>query len=134
VNEIPIEPSREPTSRPSGLTVVFVLLRGIAGGIVGGVVGYLVVRWLKGQGMYGMMIPGALVGLGAGLAARGKSVLLGVICAAAALVLAIMTEWTLFHPRRELSFFLTHLHQLPTISLIMIGLGAVFAFWFGQGR
>jgi hypothetical protein len=115
---------------------VWVVLRGIAGGIVGGLLGFFIVRWLAGQGMYGMMIPGAMIGLGAALAARGRSVLLGVICAVAAVVLAIVIEGTLFPfvKDKSFSFFLAHLHHLKPMTLIMIGLGAVFAFWLGQGR
>jgi hypothetical protein len=31
-------------------------------------------------------------------------------------------------------FFITHLHALPVIKLLMMALGAAAAFWFGQGR
>jgi hypothetical protein len=96
----------------------------------------LVVRWLAQHGMYGMMIPGAMIGLGAALAARGRSVLLGVICGAAAVALAILAEGVLFPFLKDKSFtfFLAHLHHLPTIKMIMIAVGAVIAFWLGQGR
>ena len=132
MSENPFESAR--VSASIRLPNLFVLLRGIGGGVVGGAIGFFVVRWLAQQGMYGMMIPGAMIGLGAGLAARGRSVVLGVICAVAAITAAIFIEWTVFHPRRELSFFLAHLHQLPSITVVMIGLGGVFAFWLGQGR
>jgi hypothetical protein len=86
--------------------------------------------------MYGMMIPGALIGLGAALAAQGRSVLLGLICAAAAVAAAILIEWAVFPfiKDKSLSFFLAHLHQLRPMTMIMIGLGGVLAFWLGQGR
>jgi hypothetical protein len=77
-----------------------------------------------------------LLGLGAGLAARGRSITLGIVCAVAAVVLAAIAEWQMFPfvKDKSLSFFLAHLHQLRLSTLIMIGLGAVFAYWFGQGR
>ena len=113
-----------------------VVLRGIAGGMVGGVIGFLVVCWLARQGMYGMMIPGAMIGLAAGIAARGKSLLLGMICASAAVVFGFVIEWAVFPflKDRSFSFFLAHLHDLRPMTMIMIGLGAVFAFWLGRGR
>jgi len=113
-----------------------VLLRGVAGAAVGGVVGYFVFRFLARQGLYGIMIPGALVGLGAGLAARGRSIVLGAICAVAAVGLAIYAEWSAFPFAKDqsFSFFLAHVHELRAVKLVMMGLGAAFAYWFGQGR
>src|SRR5438045_782112 len=114
----------------------FVLLRGVLGGIVGGAVGFFVFQWLARRGYYGMMIPGAAVGLGAGLAARTRSVPLGILCALAAIGLSLVAEWTVFPfiKDKSLSFFLTHVHQLRPMTMIMMGLGAVFAYWLGQGR
>jgi hypothetical protein len=113
-----------------------IVLRGIVGAAVGGAVGFVVFQWLARRGLYGMMIPGAFVGFGAGLAARGRSLPLGILCAVAAIGLALAAEWATFPfvKDKSLSFFLTHLHELRASTLIMIGLGAVFAFWFGQGR
>jgi hypothetical protein len=122
--------------RASGLANALVVLRGIVGGIVGGVVGYFIVRWLAGQGMYGMIVPGALIGLGASLAARGKSLTLGIICAVAAVAAALVIEWAVFPFMKDksFSFFVAHLNHLKPMTMIMIGLGGVFAFWLGQGR
>ena len=46
------------------------------------------------------------------------------------------TEWrrAAFKADAGFPYFLTHAHELPTFTLIMIGLGALFAFWFGVGR
>lgn len=113
-----------------------IILRGLGGAIVGGVLGYFLFRWLLTQGMYGIMIPGVGLGLAAGLAARGKSQTLGILCGVAALVLLVVSEWSVFPFAKDdsLSFFLTHLHHKQPITLIMIGLGAAFAYWFGTGR
>jgi len=35
---------------------------------------------------------------------------------------------------KSLAYFLAHVHQLRPLTLIMIGVGAVFAYWLGQGR
>ena len=113
-----------------------VFVRGIAGAVVGGLLGYFLFRWLYANGLYGLMIPGALLGLGAGLAARGKSVPLGVICAVAGLAVGVYSEWSIgrFKQDPSLLFFITHVHHLPVVKLLMLGLGSAAAFWFGQGR
>src|SRR5687768_15518036 len=90
----PFETSAEEAPKEAGLSISgMVLVRGILGGVVGGVVGFFAFQWLARQGMYGMMIPGASIGLGAGLAARGRSAALGVLCAIAAIGLSIFAEW-----------------------------------------
>jgi hypothetical protein len=128
----PIEPPI-PRANP---TEPMLLIRGLAGGVAGGLLGYLLFRWLYSNGFYGVMIPGAFLGLGAGLAARGKSVPLGVICAIAALALGIYSEWSIgrFKQDPSLLFFITHVHHLPAVKLLLIGLGSACGFWFGQGR
>src|SRR5947208_3225286 len=93
-----------PTEKPREMSIhafsrsdtPWVLLRGLAGGIVGAAVGFIVFQWLARRGLYGMMIPGATIGLGAGLAARGRSVALGIVCVVAAIGVSIVAEWHLF--------------------------------------
>ena len=114
----------------------FILLRGIGGAIAGGVAGYFLFGLLVRNGLYSSMIPGALLGLGAGLAARGKSPLLGILCGLAAIPLAIVAEWSVmpFREDKSLAFFVMNVHQLPAMHLIMMLLGVAAAWWFGQGR
>lgn len=117
----------------------FVFLRGVLGGAVGGVVGYLLFRWLLTKGFYALVMPGALLGLGAGLATRGRSQPLAIVCAIAALCLAIFAEWShapFKKPNEGLFYFVTHLHQLDGLSVkfIMMGLGVGCAYWFAKGR
>jgi hypothetical protein len=133
----PTEKQREMTSEPfSRSDAPWILLRGIAGGFVGGVIGFFVFQWLGRRGLYGMMIPGASIGLGAGLAARGRSVPLGVVCVVSAIGLALYAEWFAFPFVKDnsWSYFLQHLHQLRPATIIMMGVGAAFAYWLGQGR
>ena len=46
------------------------------------------------------MIPGLLVGLGAGWAARQRSQILGIVCALGGLALMIVAEWLRADGRR----------------------------------
>jgi len=104
------------------------------GGVVGGFVGYHVFFWILRQGFYGMMIPGALLGLGCGLLARHPSQLRGLACGLAGLALGIYTEWRYapFAKDESLTFLLAHLHEKAPIKLLMIALGGVFAYWLGK--
>jgi len=126
------------SARPS--SQLLVLFRGIAGGAVGGVVGYFLFRWMLTKGFYALVLPGALLGLGAGLAARARSLPLGVVCGVAGLVLTVFTEWCRpggpFKADPSFLYFVTHLHQLDggVVTYVMMGLGAACAYWFGQGR
>jgi hypothetical protein len=115
---------------------VLSLLRGLAGGVLGGTLGLLLFRWLAGHGFYGLIIPGALLGLGAGLAAGKRNLALGVICALSAIFLSLFAEWMLFPFVKDKSFefFLANVHQLRPPTLLMTALGAALAFWLGQGR
>lgn len=112
------------------------ILRGILGAVIGGAIGYFVFRLLAKNGFYGMMIPGALLGLGASLAARARNQTLGIFCAIAALALSIFAEWSLFPFVKDasLSYFIAHVHTLPVIKLIMMAVGIGLAYWLGQGR
>jgi hypothetical protein len=113
-----------------------VILRGVVGGAIGGVVGFYLFKWLWQQGLYGMMIPGAMLGLGSAIAARGRSLPLGLLCAVAAIALSVFAEWAVapFHKDPSFGFFVTHINHLPSLKLAMMALGGAFAFWLGQGR
>jgi len=115
---------------------LLIILRGVLGGAIGGVVGFYVFTWLAQQGLYGMMIPGAMIGLGSALAARGRSLPLGVMCALAAIALSVFAEWAVAPFRKDPSFgfFVMHINHLPSLKLAMMALGGAFAFWLGQGR
>ena len=83
-----------------------------------------------------MMIPGAMIGLGSAVACAGKELTAGTGLAVAAIALSVFAEWAVFPfvKDKSLSFFLANVHQLPPLKLAMMGLGAAFAFWLGQGR
>lgn len=107
------------------------LLRGLVGAVLGGLAGYWICRGMLTYGLYAIMVPGAMLGVGWGVLARRNSIVGGVLAAAAAVALGIFTEWNLFPfvADGSLGFFLKHLADLGTVKLILIGLGAAFAFW-----
>lgn len=112
------------------------ILLGVVGALVGGIVGHYLCAWMLRFRLYAIILPGTLVGAGFGLLSRQKCVLCGIACGAAGMALGVFTEWRLmpFADDQSLSFFLKHLHELPTVKLVLIGLGGVFSFWFGMGR
>ncbi|MGO8688834.1 MAG: hypothetical protein ACLQLG_04315 [Thermoguttaceae bacterium] len=111
-------------------------LLGLVGGVVGGAAGYgLFFPLYFKYGLYGIVLPGAGIGLGCELLSRGKSNALGAVCGISAAALGLFTQWQITLPAdMSLGFFLTHLHQLPTMTLVLLGAGVLFAFWFGRGR
>jgi hypothetical protein len=112
-----------------------VLLRGLAGAVVGGIAGYFIFRWLWTQGFYGIMIPGALLGIGAGFAAGGKSHALPLVCLFLAIGLTLFTEWhVLYSKSHSFTFFIANVHTLKPIKHIMMTLGVICAVWFARGR
>jgi hypothetical protein len=102
----------------------------LIGAMVGAVVGYFGFMWLVHQGFYALVLPGGLVGLGAGLF-RNDSWPLALICGALALILGFFCEWRFapFIADHSLGYFLAHVSQLRPMTLIMIALGAGIGFW-----
>lgn len=119
-------------------TTVGITIRGVAGAVGGGIVGYVVFVWLAGQGLYALVLPGAMLGLGCAILLKRDSNLAGILCGLVALPLGLFCEWKIrpFRDDPSLVYFVTHLHQLdrPTVTWIMVGLGAAFAYWLGKGR
>lgn len=112
------------------------LIFGIIGAVVGAGLGWFAFDWLLGYGMYTMILPGAMVGIGAGLASRRECLKLGLITGVAALALGIFLEWK-YMPLvadESLSYFLQNLVQINPIHLIMIFAGGFAGYYFGKGR
>jgi hypothetical protein len=107
---------------------------GLVGGVVGGVIGYVLFGWIVRQGFYGLIIPGAGIGLGCGLLARHRSLIRGIICGLAALGLGLYAEWKYFPFVADPSFgyLVAHVHELKPLTLLMIGVGAFLGFWLGK--
>jgi hypothetical protein len=106
---------------------------GFIGAVVGGVFGYYAFKWIWHQGFYALVIPGGLLGLGCGLAARHPSKIRGVICGLAGLLLGLYTEWTFYPFKADDSFFylVSHAYQLKPVTLLMVALGGIVAYWSG---
>jgi hypothetical protein len=112
------------------------LALGILGAIVGGVAGYLVFFWAVRQGFYALILPGTLVGVGGGLLVKDRSALRGILCGVLGTGLGLFAEWRFrpFIADSGLPYFLTHLHQLQPMTLIMIIAGGAFGYWLSLGK
>jgi hypothetical protein len=99
------------------------------GAVIGGLVGYVVFFWIVHHGFYGLIIPGGLLGIGAGIF-KTQSKYISVVCGLLALALGFFTEWRFapFAADDSLGYFVSHLHQLRPITLIMIAVGALIGF------
>ncbi|MGI9427761.1 MAG: hypothetical protein ACR2NM_03825 [Bythopirellula sp.] len=111
-------------------------LLGFLGGAAGAALGFYLFFLIARQGLYAMVLPGALVGLGCGFLSGMKSKLLGITCGVAALMLGLLIEWRFapFAVDKSFAFFITHLQHLKPMTLILITIGALMGLWFGIGR
>ena len=109
---------------------------GLLGAIGGGAIGAFLFKLLLGQGFYAMVLPGAALGWGCGRLSGGHSKPLGVVCGVLALMLGLLLEWHFlpFIADDSLGFFLTHIHQLKPMTLLMIAAGTACGYWLGTGR
>jgi hypothetical protein len=111
---------------------------GLIGGALGGVAGYFFSRCIMSYGREAPLVPGALVGLGCGILSRSDSRARGVVCAIEALVIGLYIRFLLFDPPFEYdgSFigYLSHVPELPGLTLVMLGIGAAMGFWWGRER
>jgi hypothetical protein len=107
---------------------------GLIGAVIGGALGYYIFMWIASQGFYGLMIPGALLGLGCSLLSQHRSHIRGVICAVAAIALGLYSEWKFrpFVADDSFSYLLRHVTELLPLTQLMIVLGAFFAYWLGR--
>ncbi len=110
-------------------------LAALIGAALGGTVGYYLFFWITRQGYYGLIIPGALLGIGAGLFKPGGK-WVAVVCGIAAVILGLVCEWQFAPYIRDNSFsyFLSHLHQLKPVTMIMIALGGLIGFWSARRK
>ena len=114
-------------------------LRGLVGAVVGGAFGFALCWFLvKQMGLYAVAMPGAFLGLGCGTLSRIRTIPLGIFCLLAGFALGIVMEWFLFPflDDKSLGYFLQNLDKLdnPKRTWLFVGLGTLFAGWFGLGR
>ncbi len=100
------------------------------GAVLGGALGFWAFSWILEQGFYGLVLPGGLLGLGAGIV-KNRSVLIAVMCGLLALGLGLFTEWHFFPFVKDdsLRYFLSHIADLKPITLVMIAVGGLLGFW-----
>src|SRR5262249_37498531 len=77
--------------------------------------------WIADQGYYAMILPGGLLGLGAGIV-RNRSVLIAIVCGLLAIALGVFTEYRFapFVADDSLPYFISHLFDLKPVTLLMI--------------
>ena len=107
----------------------------LCGAVAGGILGYFAFVWVARQGFYALMLPGGLLGLGAGIA-QNRSILLAAVCGLAAVALGLFSEWRFapFIKDDSFGFFLLHAWELKPLTLLMIGVGGVIGFWVPYRR
>jgi hypothetical protein len=98
--------------------------------MLGALLGYAAFFWGVHQGFYALVLPGGLLGIGAGVF-KTRSKYVSVICGFLALALGLYTDWHFeqFAVDDSLGYFILHLHQLPPFTLIMIAAGTLIGFW-----
>jgi len=132
----PVPDGSPPTQDPRTRAKAIGTCLGILGGAFGGVIGYFGFFWLMRQDFYGIVLPGAMIGIGCGSLSGRRSAYLGLLCAVAGLALGVFTEWR-YSPFRDdtsFPFFVRHILDLRRITLFLLALGAFLGFWFGMGR
>lgn len=122
-----------PTKLPAGAPRAGLALAGAA---AGGALGYALFLVLARQGLYALVLPGALAGAGGGLMLGRRSAAFGAVCGLLALGVGIFTEWRFapFIKDPGFLYFLGHLHLLRRVTQLLILVGAALGFWLGQGR
>ena len=108
---------------------------GIAAAAVGGAIGHFAFVWIVGWGFYAPMLPGALLGLGFSFGYRQGTTAGAICCAITAVGLGLFSVGRVIIHGGGLLYFLIHPHELTPVTLIMIGLGGLCAYWIvGSSR
>lgn len=111
-------------------------LKATAGTVGGAAAGAMLFGFLLRYGIYAMVMPGVLVGLGCGSLAGGRATGLGVSAAVIAFAVSLGLEWHFFPFSKDdsLPYFVRHLSDLTARTWITVTIGTLAAFWFGRGR
>ena len=111
------------------------MLWGLLGAVIGGAAGFFAFFWIARQGFYALILPPGLMGFTAGLFARSRSTPLALVCGVAGLALGLFTEWRFapFVADNSLAYFMTHIHKLRPITMLMLGLGAFISYRLALG-
>ncbi len=117
-------------------SIIFAWIRGAIGAAIGGVAGYFLFFFLVSHSLYGLALPGGLLGLGCGLLSGRRSVAIATVCMFAATALGLYTEWQFapFVADDSLEYFVMHIHELRGITKVMLLVGTAGAFLLGLGN
>lgn len=110
---------------------------GILGAALGAIAAWFIYNWAYDQGFYALALPGAAVGLGFSALSRRTMIAGGIFCAVVSFFLTAACEWnnSPFDSDQSFTYFLANIHNVDSqMTLVMIGLGVLMAFWFGRGR
>ena len=136
-NDVDFRPAQCPNSRAAMSASVSPapLALGFIGAAVGAALGYAAFFWAARQGFYAIVLPPALLGLGAGLGARRRSRFIACVAAVAGLALGLFVEWKFspFVVDQSLAYFVTHLHTLRPLTILMIVLGGILSYRLALG-
>ncbi|MDF1814403.1 MAG: hypothetical protein P1V20_19515 [Verrucomicrobiales bacterium] len=103
---------------------------GLIGAVIGGLAGYFITGWLARQGLYSVLVPGALIGIGS-LFGRFRNATIPIILALCAVAAVYYTEWRYFpfSKDKSLSYFISNLTSLRPLTHVMAAIGGVISFW-----
>ena len=111
------------------------LIFGLIGAAIGAVVGYYLTDYARQQGLVALVIPGAAVGLGFGLAARWRHFSFGIIGAVLALTASLFTHWKAFFKEGvTLSEYFGQLGTESPIIWLMLACGVWLGYSWAHGR
>ncbi len=101
----------------------------ILGALIGGAIGYFAFDFVLTQGLYALVLPGALAGLGAGVV-RNHSRWVAVTCGLLATAAGLFAEYHFFPfiADGSLGYFITHIAELKPMTLLMIAVGSIIGF------
>jgi ABC-type amino acid transport system permease subunit len=105
-------------------------------GVIGGTIGHFLFLWIIRQGFEALVLPGALVGIGAGIIMKERSVPLMIVCGLVGLFAGLLSEWRAFPFIKDegFAYFLSHIQDLRPITLLMLALGTFAGAYFARGR
>ena len=126
--------------QPANSNLAKEILLGVFGALLGAVVSFFVFQFLVRRGLYFLVLPGALVGLGCGFAARSRLLVLGIIAVAVAIPTAIVCEWRTDGYRCDdgetlmgVLEYTSRMVELRGWKLpVFVGLNGLIAFWCGR--
>ena len=120
-------------------TRILELVPGLLAGVAGGIAASFLLKFLMAwQGLWMPIITGAIVGLACGQASPVASRARGLIIALFTLGLVVVIQWQRWTPPFEtdgsLSDYVQHLHELPAMTLVLMAINVVIAYWWGRER